>query len=871
MKIKLSQKYDILVDENKLDLNIPTDITGNLATFISLRPYQTNALARFQYHMGKNNPNPHLLFHMATGSGKTVLMAALILNLYSRGYRNFMFFVNSTQIIEKTKENFLNQSSTKFLFSPQITINRKPVEIRSVETFDAVNPEAINIHFTSIQRLHTRMHNPQENAVTLEDFQNRKIVMISDEAHHLNTETKNKLTNAEKIAKKSWEGTVTKIFSQNSENILLEFTATADMEHEEILNKYHDKILFDYSLKSYREDKYSKEIILRRVDDSKEVRMKHALILSQYRRKIAESHGIHCKPVILMKSKTIRSSTENEQTFNAMVEGLDGEKLKALRNASKEDEILSRAFSYLQERGMGLDEFALELKGDFSIEKVVNVNNLSDLENRQIELNSLEDASNELRVIFAVNKLDEGWDVLNLFDIVRVDDDTSPISANRNAKPSKTTMAEAQLIGRGARYFPFISKDDQYGSKEMRKYDNELDNPLRILEELYYHCSRDPRYITDIKNALRQTGLMDKTIRDVELKLKNRFKQSELYKSGHVWINKRVKNKRENVIGLGDYGIDKYFNYPHLVTGEVTQNKPLNDAIQIEQNIKIKTEPKRLELKDFERHILRFALDANNFFHYANLSTYFPNLTGILMFLESEDYLGGVEVTVRGRKKDLEKLTQSLKLAIVQYVLEKIESKVKKEENEYVGSKKFFPRKISQCFTDKFFKLKFDGEAGLSWSDSKLEDLDRIDLESEDWYAYEKCFGTDQEKLFVKFLHEQKTCLKNIYEEFYLLRNEKAVTIYAFENGQAFEPDYVLFLRRKGEAKAIVLQVFIEPKSEYLMGHDKWKEMFLKQIHTKETIIQAKNYTVYGLPFFNQNGERANAHFIKEFENLLYD
>ncbi|MCY4446425.1 MAG: DEAD/DEAH box helicase family protein, partial [Rhodobacteraceae bacterium] len=235
MKIKLSQKYDILVDENKLDLNIPTDITGNLATFISLRPYQTNALARFQYHMGKNNPNPHLLFHMATGSGKTVLMAALILNLYSRGYRNFMFFVNSTQIIEKTKENFLNQSSTKFLFSPQITINRKPVEIRSVETFDAVNPEAINIHFTSIQRLHTRMHNPQENAVTLEDFQNRKIVMISDEAHHLNTETKNKLTNAEKIAKKSWEGTVTKIFSQNSENILLEFTATADMEHEEIL------------------------------------------------------------------------------------------------------------------------------------------------------------------------------------------------------------------------------------------------------------------------------------------------------------------------------------------------------------------------------------------------------------------------------------------------------------------------------------------------------------------------------------------------------------------------------------------------------------------------------------------------------------
>jgi type III restriction enzyme len=57
---------------------------------------------------------------MATGSGKTLIMAGLILYLYEKGYRNFLFFVNATTIIEKTKDNFLNNLSIKYLFSQKI-------------------------------------------------------------------------------------------------------------------------------------------------------------------------------------------------------------------------------------------------------------------------------------------------------------------------------------------------------------------------------------------------------------------------------------------------------------------------------------------------------------------------------------------------------------------------------------------------------------------------------------------------------------------------------------------------------------------------------------------------------------------------------
>ena len=38
---------------------------------------------------------------MATGSGKTLIMACAILTLYQKGYRNFLFFVNSNNVLTK--------------------------------------------------------------------------------------------------------------------------------------------------------------------------------------------------------------------------------------------------------------------------------------------------------------------------------------------------------------------------------------------------------------------------------------------------------------------------------------------------------------------------------------------------------------------------------------------------------------------------------------------------------------------------------------------------------------------------------------------------------------------------------------------------
>ena len=82
--------------------------------------------------------------------------------------------------------------------------------------------------------------------------------------------------------------------------------------------------------------------------------------------------------------------------------------------------VMHKAFAYFTNNGISFDTLAAELRDDFSEEHCVSVNDDKDATQKQILLNSLEDADNPYRAIFEVKKLDEGWDVLNLFDIVRL-------------------------------------------------------------------------------------------------------------------------------------------------------------------------------------------------------------------------------------------------------------------------------------------------------------------------------------------------------------------------------------------------------------------------------------------------------------------
>ena len=359
---------------------LPAYIAENLNQNFKLRDYQRRAFENFITYFEKNPPKPtQVLFHMATGSGKTLIMAGLIIYLYKQGWRNFLFFVNLTNILEKTRDNFLNATSAKYLFADEIIIDGEKIRVNEVENFQYTDDDAINICFITTQKLHTDIFSSvKENKMTLDDFEDKKIVLISDEAHHLNVETR-----GGNNSDSNWENSVRKIFEMNAENILLEFTATCDLANDNIKKFYADKIIFNYPLVNFYNEGYSKEIISLRSDFSRMEKALQAIILSQYRLKIFQDNRLSIKPVILFKTATIADNKNFMSDFLDEMKNLSGEKLRELARKC-DSEIMRHAFEYFRRKEISLDELAAELRDDFSAAHCILTNNNDDAEKNQL-------------------------------------------------------------------------------------------------------------------------------------------------------------------------------------------------------------------------------------------------------------------------------------------------------------------------------------------------------------------------------------------------------------------------------------------------------------------------------------------------------
>ena len=172
-------------------------------------------------------------------------------------------------------------------------------------------------------------------------------------------------------------------------------------------------------------------------------------------------------------------------------------------------------------------------------------------------LNSLEDKNNHIRAIFTVDRLTEGWDVLNLFDIVRLYQGQN--AGGSTKKTPEATTKEKQLIGRGVRYFPFVFNDK---IKNKRKFDDDLKHELRVLEELYYYTyDEESRYISHLAKELKKDGYIrdDKVIKTFALKPE--FQESDFYKNVKIWYNEPIDNPRRKKKDL-EY-IKENFKFEH--------------------------------------------------------------------------------------------------------------------------------------------------------------------------------------------------------------------------------------------------------------------------------------------------------------------
>ncbi|HGJ5865121.1 DEAD/DEAH box helicase family protein [Arsenophonus nasoniae] len=822
----------------------------------TLRPYQKEAL-RYLHYAQKNPAESniryrHLLFHMATGAGKTMVMAGAILYLFKEyGYQNFIFFVHTDAIIQKTRENLLNSLSSKYLFSQTLEIDGEKITIAPVETFPSV-PECNTIYLklSTIHKMHDELNSYRENSITYEDLREIPLVLLGDEAHHFNAETKakGKAKNSAEYEELTWERTIENILALRPDNRLLEFTATIDLSKKEIWQKYHNKIVYQYDLKQFMSDGYSKKVMLLEANQNDSEKMLDAVLLSQYRKLVAADNNITgFKPVILFKSNKIAISKAKQEEFSQLIASLTPDSVsRHLSNKKVQFSSGTSIWHKVIQRYAESDLITVigQIQEDFNDFNLLNVNKSDLLEENPVLLNTLEEIDNPVRAVFAVAKVNEGWDVLNLYDIVRI---------SEQASNSKTgTDSEAQLIGRGARYYPF-----GYDGKQSftRRFDTSA-RDLSVLEQLHYHTINETAYIKTLHKSLEQADIdaqQDGSGKVEHARLKADFKKSAVYQTGKLYFN-----EVEEIESLSrcweTYSLETRFDVSYQIAGE----ESLDNLVQSESG---KTNSVPLVL---DERFYRKAMQKLRFYELDNLKQYFPKLTGSREFIRSDDYLGKLKITVTiPQSLDFSAVPAKEKLSLLETVLIRISENIRRNDQKVKGTYRFTSQSVKDVIKD--YSLHIDPSVIIN------QKITAVPTMGKKWYVFDNAILNQLEHKLVKVLGSFMEKLKTRYDDIYLIRNDEQSTRFKlteFGGVRGFMPDFIMILTR--HADNAYYQVFIEPKGDDRLLEDAWKERMLEMLNNKERIIIDENDEVrlIGIKFF-ANSQYND--FISDMQNKLYD
>ncbi|WP_120864393.1 DEAD/DEAH box helicase family protein [Helicobacter pylori] len=816
-------------------IELPTHITSNLKK--ELRDYQKKAIYNYLEKRQSNPTQKHFMFEMATGSGKTLVMAGLILECYKQGYQNFFFFVNSTSILEKNKLNFTDSASSKYLFSENININDENTEIKSINNLNESHSSAINIYFSTIQGLFSLFTKAKENAITLEDLKDQKLVFLADEAHHLNTETKKKLNDSEASEKCNWESVVKLALEQNKDNLLLEFSATIPKE-KSVEEKYKNLKVITYTLKEFSEDKFCKNIYSLSYENKElETRFLGACVSSLYKELLAQHHNIeNFKPCILFKSERIEDSKENQERFNTFLENLSPLDLENFFHYSH-NAFFKDAKNFFDKQHYTPNLTAL-LQTKFKKSTQINTNNEKELEKGMLLLNSLEDRDNPKRVIFSVDKLNEGWDVLNLFDIVRL----------KNKASQKDTIKDAQLIGRGARYYPFSYNDFKPSRIEFYQRKFDFSNPLSALERLDYHAVYDSEFIAKLNNELQDLGLgFVNEKQTIPLTPTKRFKC--YYASNKRDKNKNLFNKdyTDSVgvklqslhVPLFAFNVrEKKVDFKEENKGDRTYYIPHTlDKIPINYFLKA------LNLKNLDFKTLKKAFKKHAF-------------NNKVEFIER--YISYLKTNFhKDQKFDDNKML--LKLAV--YIIENLKDALLKEQDKYEVS----ALELKEFETHNKSLSASEWEKGIPFYEWLLfKDMRKLD--------------SDLERKFLVFINDNKEVLDKKFKEWCVLRNDHFTELKVFCNienspyyAQGFEPDFILFAQTHSD-EFLGFTCYMEAKGEHLEPSNAWKKEFLEMLENATLKSHNKKLHLKGLPFFTlHNNKVVNDEFATAFDQIFKD
>lgn len=197
-----------------LPIALDQGLIESIATEFQLRKPNKRALRELIYHLtGDFDPLEPMVMHMATGAGKTYLMAALIEYLSRFGVKNVMVVVPPSTVLEnKTVQNF-TQGSRRYVdgFSsaPQVVspgnygawragqseLFRNAADGPMVYVFNVsqlIEPKKVNARAGTEEGMRRKIRDHQEESGSLYDYLVNldDLVVIADESHLFGTSAK---------------------------------------------------------------------------------------------------------------------------------------------------------------------------------------------------------------------------------------------------------------------------------------------------------------------------------------------------------------------------------------------------------------------------------------------------------------------------------------------------------------------------------------------------------------------------------------------------------------------------------------------------------------------------------------------------------
>ena len=450
-------------------------------------------------------------------------------------------------------------------------------------------------------------------------------------------------------------------------------------------------------------------------------------------------------------------------------------------------------------------------------------------------------------------KLTEGWDVLNLYDIVRIGEQSTTL---------KQTNSEAQLIGRGARYYPF----DYEGRKSYtRRFDDDKRDDMYLLESLYYHTINDSKYINNLHKSFDEMNLIsenddDSNYQILTAKVKDGFKRTRLYKRGSLYQNEQENVPAEEYSNIGAYGIDG--RMMTINANSSTMETGVSATYDEEASYDQKTVCDFHEAGD--GRLIRKAMSRDRFYRYDILSTYIPKLKSMDEFIMSDDWLGRLKVVALVADESIE-FSAEERCQIVQKALTRIKEKIKKNYHKKRGTSNFHTVPISSIVHDYSKRVYIGERMRIS------ESIASYDMSQKNWFVYDNAIVDQLEREFIgmigRFIEDNE--LQKKYSRVYLIRNEETIDglkLFEFEpdkdgirHYQGFMPDFILYLSKDeeggGQKQKMIYQIFAEPKGEQLLTKDGWKQSLLESLDDIEVIAENATVKLLGLKFYRKGDQ----------------